>query len=61
MIYHLLQRQYIFHNNDPKLMEALLYLIQVISQCHGDIIPDTEKYGIILLINIYEYRFISIT
>lgn len=54
MIYHLLQRQYLFHNNDPKLMEALLYLIQVIAQCHGDIIPDTEKYGMIIFI-IYKY------
>ena len=54
MIYHLLQRQYLFHNNDPKLMEALLYLIQVIAQCHGDIIPDTENYGMIIFI-IYKY------
>ena len=33
---------------------VLLYLIQVIAQCHGDIIPDTEKYGMIIFI-IYKY------
>lgn len=46
MVYHLLQRQYLFHNNDPKLLEALLYFIQSISQCRGSEVKDPEKYGI---------------
>lgn len=44
MIYHLLQRQYVFHNNDPKLLEALLYVIQMLARCRGEKQPD-KAYG----------------
>lgn len=44
MIYHLLQRQYVFHHNDPKLLEALIYVIQMLARCRGEKQPE-KAYG----------------